>query len=302
MAFFDVGGCQLWCEANGQGTAVAYIHGGFACLAYRLQANAPPSSPGEPVLVRTWENDFIARHRFVDYDRRGCYRSPAVDTGYELENQADDLAALLDVLEIGAAHVVGSSAGGPIAIAFAAHHGGRVLSLVLAGTALNLFPEDDPVTPAVRRQMKVLQNEGPSRAFDSRPSGVEVSYGAMWEPDEMRERGELAAYEERVQRQRAAAEDLSRADRVAWHTRELRALDAYLDRGDETAQWAAEIDAPTLVLHGERDQEVPLAWGRRLAAHIPGARLEVMDGSHSLVVRKPDARSLMLDFYRALAK
>ena len=104
MGLVNANGCRLWYELKGAETPIVYVHGGFACLAYWLQTQATPAPPTESVLRRSWEIDFIAHHLFLDCDRRGCYRSPPIETGYELETQADDLAALLVALNMDAAH------------------------------------------------------------------------------------------------------------------------------------------------------------------------------------------------------
>ena len=111
---------------------MVYVHGGFASLATVLR----PLNPFD----WGWEHDFAAQFHFVTYDRRGCYRSSSPDTGYDLLTHVHDLTGLLDHLCIAAAHIIGSSAGGPIAIMFAATQPERVRSLVLTGTALDLFP------------------------------------------------------------------------------------------------------------------------------------------------------------------
>src|SRR5207247_455456 len=79
------------------------------------------------------------------------------------------LRALLDLLGIGRAHLVASSAGGPIGIVFAASYPKRTRALVLAGTALALFPVGDPSSDIVREQIALLDAKGPEAAFAARP-------------------------------------------------------------------------------------------------------------------------------------
>src|SRR5207249_632055 len=117
-------------DRAGQGAHVVFIHGGFATMARAL--------PGSEWSWGAWEKALADRFDFLTYDRRGCGRSWCPESGYELENQARDLAALLDQLQIPAAHVVSSSAGGPIGVVFAAMFPERVRSLALTGTAPEL--------------------------------------------------------------------------------------------------------------------------------------------------------------------
>ena len=95
-------------------------------------------------------------------------------------------------------HVIGSSAGGPIAILFAAIYPERTRSLVLAGTAANLWPDEDPVTRIVKEQREILDRLGAAAAWDNRPTGVELSLDVLWEREEMKERGVLTEYEDRI--------------------------------------------------------------------------------------------------------
>ena len=56
-----------------------------------------------------------------------------------------------------------------------------------------------------------------------------------------------------------------------------RQLAAFLASGDRRALLAT-IQAPTLVLHGAEDPLIPVACGHDVAAHIPGARMRVIEG------------------------
>ncbi len=128
MATAEVNGFWTRYEEYGQGNPVVFVHGGFASLGRTLL------DPGEYEWGQ-WEREFARHFRFITYDRRGCGRSSCPPEGYGIENQARDLVALLDHLGLASANVVGSSAGGLIALAFAALYPQRARSLVLVGTA-----------------------------------------------------------------------------------------------------------------------------------------------------------------------
>ena len=244
-----------------------------------------------------WEYDFAERFLFVSYDRRGCFRSSCPEDGFELADSVRDLELLLDELELSSAHLVGSSAGGPIAILFAATRARRTRSLTLVGTASNLLRSDDDVAKVVMEQIDHLTKLGPEAAFDRRPAGVEVSLGVLWEPPERAERGTLDEYWEAQRLLNSRAEEIPRRLRVRHYAAELSAMKGYIDM--DVAEYAREVSVPTLVLHGSNDRTVPVEWGRELAGTIPKARLEVFDGaSHSLVIRDPKARQRVIDFIR----
>ncbi len=279
-------GYRMFYEVQGEGEAVVFIHGGFPSIDMHLRA---PS-----IGAWTWETDFAAACRFIAYDRRGCWRSARTETGYGLEHQARDLVALLNHLEADEVHVIGSSAGGPIAILFAAIFPERSRTLVLAGTAANLWPDEDPVTRIVKEQLEILDRQGAEAAWDSRPPGVELSLDVLWEREEMKERGVLTEYEDRIAQ---TLKQCTRKDLVLWYETQLRAIDAYLDR--DLTKVCARITVPTRVVHGSNDREVPVSWGRDLAAKIPGAEFIIYpDESHGVVHRCSTVRKELIAFYQ----
>jgi pimeloyl-ACP methyl ester carboxylesterase len=288
MPLLHAGDVDLYYEDAGDGSAVVYVHGGFASLDTTLQQLTP--------FDWSWENDFVdGGFHMVAYDRRGCYRSSCPDSGYDLPSQGRDLERLLDHLNVDAAHMIGSSAGGPISIVFAATHPERVLSLTLAGTALLLFPPD-PITALVAEQAAILEREGPDAAFNHRPAGVDVTYKWLWEAEEMEQRGTLAEWQRQHQAWAEMAAALPRRLRVRYYAAELRNMAAYFD---SVLPQARRVTAPALVLHGSNDREVPVAWGEELARAIPGARLHVVaGGGHTLVGRSAEARQVVIDFMR----
>ena len=286
MPYTAINGFRMFYDVRGEGEVIVFVHGGFPSLDMHLRA--------EPGGGWGWELDFASEFRYVMYDRRGCWLSSRPESGYDLENQARDLAELLDHLEIESAHVIGSSAGGPIAILFATRYPERVETLVLAGTAAHLWPDDDPVTRIVKKQSEILDKQGPTAAWKNRPEGVELSLDVLWEREEMEERGTLAEYEERV---KGLVEESSFQDRIAWYGTQLESIDAYLDR--DLSVECGRVRAPTLVVHGARDREVPVDWGRGLAAKIPGAEFRVYpDEPHSVVHGSRSVREDLMAFFR----
>ena len=285
-------GCTLAYTAIGRGTGFAVIHGGFASLDGPLSgATHTEPQQGQP---EPDDLEFARRFRVVLYDRRGCYRSESVTHGYEIDNQALDLKALLDAEGITSAHVLGSSSGGPVAIAFANLFPGLVLSLSLVGTGAFLFPPH-PLTEALNRQLHVLDEFGPLKAFETRPPGVETTYAPLWRLDELAARGELEQWEASSAIAASQASGLGLEERVKYHTAELESFRPYLTTDVSAA--AASLRVPTLVVHGQADREVPVEWGRSLSRMIPGAQLvEIPDGNHGLFWRDSRARRAVLDF------
>jgi len=286
-----VNGCELYYETGGEGAPVVYVHGGFAGLDTVLRDLAPDGW--------TWERDFAQKFRFIAYDRRGCYRSSSPDSGYDLANQARDLAGLLDHLAIPSAHIIGSSAGGPIAIRFGAQWPERVRSLVLVGTAPDLFPLGEPGSDTVRRHLALLDRVGAEAAFEQRPPEVEVTFNELWDHVEAAARGTLDEYLERQQAWRERARQLPRAQRVHYYMTELRSMAAYIDA--DVRSYAERITVPTQVIHGSNDRMVPVAWAEELARAIPSAQFMLVEGGpHSLMIRDATARHQVMAFMQGV--
>jgi pimeloyl-ACP methyl ester carboxylesterase len=292
MAEAEINGFAMHYEDVGTGDVLAFIHGNFPCLGYALNpADSPSRWP--------WAS-FADDLRFITYDRRGCYGSACPPTGYALTNQADDLAGLLDHVGIDQAHLMGSSAGGPIALAFSARYPARVSSLVLVGTAVDMWRplEGDEVEPLLRYLIDLLDGEGPQASLDARPPETEASIEALYSLQEWIERGQVDEQRARREAWRSAAASTPREMKLAYHLAELESYRAYF--ADDARQHARSVRCPTLVLHGENDRMVPLAWGKETATLIEGAELVVVpERSHGLLVYSPEARSTALEFVRS---
>jgi pimeloyl-ACP methyl ester carboxylesterase len=124
--FAPVNGTRIYYEVEGHGPPLVLIHGG------NLDS-------------RMWDDQFAQyakRFRVLRYDVRGFGGS--VRPNEQVYSDADDLAALLDYLQIPKAHFVSLSMGGRIALDFTVSRPERVRSLVLAGAGLAGYEQPDP--------------------------------------------------------------------------------------------------------------------------------------------------------------
>lgn len=287
MPLLSLPDVTLFFRDHADGAPAVYVHGGFASLAALLY--------DEQEAGWTWEHDLAAEFRFITYDRRGCASSSLAATGYDLPTQAADLAALLDHLGLASAHIIGSSAGGPIALTFAARFANHVRSLVLVGTALDLFPRAEPGSDMMRTHLAILERDGPEAAFDARPPEVEVTFAELWDHAEAAARGELDIYLARRAAWRERANLFPHEQRVAYYAAELRNMQAYIDA--DLLPVARQVQAPTLVLHGTNDQLVPLADAEVVVNAVQNAKLHVVQGSpHSLMIRDAQARRVAMEW------
>lgn len=288
MPTAEINGFTAHYVAKGGGPPVVYVHGGFASLG-RTFFDTQADDDWD------WEHFFAERFTMITFGRRGCERSslPRDNDGYDFESQARDLQALLDHLGLESAHVIGSSAGGPIAMTFAAGHKDRLRSLTLVGTGHRLFrPSMDEIDSLVADHIRILEEEGAEMAFEKRP--VDVWFESLWRRRDVELRGELTEFEEAEAELSRRAAGVPRHLRIDYYAAELRNLAVYF--GD-TSEVAGRIEAPTLVVHGEEDRVVPPEWGRDLARSIPEARfLMIPRAPHTLMRFSEEAREVVMDF------
>ena len=221
----------------------------------------------------------LERHfRTIVLDNRGAGESDVPPGPYSPVEMARDVAAVLDAAGEQSAHIVGFSMGGMIAQEFALAYPARIRSLVLVATHCG-GPQAKYAAPHIASQ---LFQRADMDSNQSATALVPYSY----------DRGTPA---ERI------AEDV--AVRVA--TQPTRS--GYLAQLRGLMLWGIHhrlgaIAAPTLVLHGEGDQMVPVDNARVLGRAIPGAAVTIIPrASHMLFTDQPAAATeALLSFLRAV--
>ncbi len=191
---------------------------------------------------------------------------------YSLADMADDGAGLLDALGIERAHIVGASMGGMIAQHFAAHHADRAISLTSVFSTTG------------NRKLPSAQKEAIT-ALTKRPDSLEedalVEHG-VYLGRTIGSPGFPAPEDRLRERTRASVR------RSVYPEGPLRHMAAIMADGDRR-RMLAELDVPTLVLHGEEDPLIPVAHGHDTAATIPGAKLKTIPGwGHDLPLELVD--------------
>jgi pimeloyl-ACP methyl ester carboxylesterase len=201
-----------------------------------------------------------ARRRVIAIDARGFGESaPGLGGRFSVDDLADDVAALLDELDVRRATLLGMSMGGYAALAFAARHGTRLERLVLADTRA----ASDTVEARMRREEAIAMLRAPG------PAGGVSPYLASSLPRLLSPAAPPALYTF----VRARAED--RTDRL------IAGVEALRDRPDRTSALPG-IACPTLVIAGAGDQVTPVADMRAMASAIPDARFIVVAGTGHL--------------------
>lgn len=221
-------------------------------------------------MAGLWERKGL---RFLAVSRPGYLGTP-LGTGRTPEAQADAYAAFLDAMDIPRLPIIGASGGGPGAVHFAARHPDRVSRLVLlqAVTAAMDIPKRDPIRSVFDSDMLAWMG---------------VRLGGIWEklsrnPIILGNPGAVVAGMESV-----LPQDLLR-EGIDNDVAQMNAL-APLP--------LSKIAAPTLLVHGRKDDLVPYAFSKHAARSIPGARLyTLLNGDHLTTPLDPLAVDAIREF------
>jgi len=225
-------------------------------------------SHGWPLSADAWEDQMLflgtRGYRCIAHDRRGHGRSSQPWHGNEMDTYADDLAALVGALDLkNAIHVGHSTGGGEVARYIGRHGTKRVAKAVLIGA----------VPPIM---LKTAANPGglPMEAFDQIRAGVLADRSQFFK--------DLSAP---FYGARPGAKVSQRLRDSFWLQGMLAGFNAAFDcikafsETDFTAD-LGKFDVPTLVLHGDDDQIVPIgAAALRSSEMIKGAALKVIPGA-----------------------
>jgi non-heme chloroperoxidase len=230
-------------------------------------------SHGWPLNADAWEATalFLAEHghRAIAHDRRGHGRSSQTWHGNEMDTYADDLACLVEKLDLHEVTLVGHSTGGGEVVHYVGRHGtARVARVVLVSAVppLMLQTEDNPEGMPIDVFDGIRAGEKANRAQLYRDLADGPFFGHN-------RRGDVA----QGFRDAFWLQSMACGHRAAYEC--IAAFSATDFRPD-----LEKVDVPTLVIHGDDDQIVPFeVGGKRSAELIDGAVLKVYEGSpHAL--------------------
>ena len=265
-------GASLFYKAWGIGSPVVFSHG------WPLNGDA-----WDPQLLAMASNGF----RAIAHDRRGHGRSSKPWDGNTMDDYADDLATLIETLDLRDIVLVGHSTGGGEVVRYIGRHGSaRVSKLVLVGAIPPLMlktidnPNGTPIDVFDGLRARVFADRsqlyrdlaGPF--FGANRPGSDVSQGTC---DQFWLMGMQVGLK--------AAHDCIRQFSESDFNEDLE-----------------RIDVPTLIIHGDDDQIVPIDASARLAAPlVDGAELRVwLGGSHGLFATHAEQFNReLLDFIKS---
>ncbi len=234
---------------------------------------------GWPLSADAWDAQLLYfssnGYRVVAHDRRGHGRSAQPSQGNNMDRYADDLAELIEHLDLRNVILIGHSTGGGEVAHYIGRHGnGRVAKVVLVGAV-----------PPVMLKSAANPNGTPMAVFDSIRAGVANNRSQFYQDlttpfygfnrdgatdsQGLRDSFWLQGMAGGIKGQYECIREFSEVD----YTADLKA-----------------ITVPTLVIHGDDDQIVPIdASGKLSAAIVRNATLKIFaGGSHGLAQVEPE--------------
>lgn len=235
---------------------------------------------GWPLGADSWESQMFHManngYRAVAHDRRGHMRSSQPWDGNDMDHYADDLAQLMELLDLNDVFLIGFSTGGGEVARYVGRHGtGRIarLALISAVPPLMVQRPDNPggVPRQVFDELRAQQHANRAQLFLDVPSGPFYGFnrpGATPSPGLVQSwflQGMLGGHKNTYDSIAAFSETDFRED-------------------------LKKFDKPTLIIHGDDDQVVPIDVGGRASAKlIEGATLVEYKGApHGLTETHKD--------------
>jgi non-heme chloroperoxidase len=265
-------GTSIYFKDWGSGTPVVFCHG------YPLSSDA-------------WENQMLflseRGYRVIAHDRRGFGRSDQPGHGYDYDTFADDLASLIESLDLKDASLIGHSMGGGEVARYIGRHGQkRIAKVAFVGA----------VTPFLLKTSSNV-NGVPKEVFDGFRAAVR-SDRSQWNKDVSMPY--FSYNRPRSKPSEGVREDYWRQSMMTSMVASYDAIGAFSET--DFREDLATITVPALVVHGTDDQIVPIEISGDLTAKIiKHARMLRYDGApHGLqITHKDQLNADLLNFLRA---
>ncbi len=262
MPFANLGSTDLYFERAGSGLPLLFISGTGGDLRNKPNVFDGPLAKGFDLLA---------------YDQRGLGQSGKPDVPYAMADYADDAAGLMADQGWDEALVIGVSFGGMVAQELALRHPGRVKRLVLACTS----PGGAGGASFPFHEIEHLRGEARARYL------IPIS-------DTRRDDAWAAAHPD----QYALFVALGAADPYADEPGHAMGAHRQLEarRGHDTWDRLPQIACPVMIAAGRYDGIALPATQEKMAARIPGAKLQWFEGGHLFIIQDRTAAPAMAAF------
>jgi len=193
-------------------------------------------------------------------DIRGHGRSPSPHGMYRMQELADDIIALLDLLKIEKAALVGHSMGGYVALSFAKNFPGRVSGLALVASHAYADPPEKKVSRL--EDIEKVKEIGPLELLSEMPANLS----------------------EDLKVQQFCRSKISQMDRNGV----MGVLSAMAERED-SSEFLKTFDPPLGIIAGMRDRFIPLEMSRKMAEDFqPEIYVEIENSGHMPMLENPE--------------
>jgi len=243
-------GVHIFYKDWGKGTPVVFVH-----------AWALHSDFWEYAMMRLAGEGF----RCVAHDRRGHGRSSEPGRGFDYDRLADDLAGVIEALDLRGITLVGHSMGGGEVIRYLSRHGAKRVAraVLIAPTAPMIVKTPDYPEGVDKAALDGLR----AALLRDRAKWIGDSFAPFWAggaSPELMEWGQRMVLQCSLKAMVDATHVMTETDFRA----ELR-----------------RITVPTLIVHGTADRSIPIKFGRLAASLVPGSRIEEYEGApHGLPI------------------
>ena len=250
-----INGYKMHYGVYGSGEPLVMIHGGLG------------GGEGSASMVSHHSQQLSSDFKLIVFDRRASGKSESALDGYSITNYSRDVSALLDHLSVDKTHILGSSAGGPIAIQFALDYPQRTATLSLVNTMSYVDKEQRNIR---QRELELLENTEASSQRTQAANALDVRRPGMREaePEYFQKLLDL---------------HLKQYDGI------VKTMRSYIDIGNSIENRLSELDIPTIIIHGSADSRIPIRCGHALNNRIKNSSFITIDGAeHGLLANEPD--------------
>ena len=261
-----INGYKMHYGVYGSGEPLLMIHGGLG------------GGEGSASIVSHHSQQLSSEFQLIVFDRRASGKSESALDGYSITNYSRDVSALLDHLSVDKTHILGSSAGGPIAIQFALDYPQRTATLSLVNTMSYVDKEQRNIR---QRELELLENTEASSQRTQAANALDVRRPGMREaePEYFQKLLDL---------------HLKQYDGI------VKTMRSYIDIGNSIENRLSELDIPTIIIHGSADSRIPIRCGHALTNQIKNSSFITIDGAeHGLLANESDkVRRTLEPFWR----